>query len=323
MRLSSPRFAYLKLIYKILFCRIDLVASSENLELAVKTDSRRIAPFLKTVTFVAPTDNWALTLEGFREVCLAQAIQRYANDYDVHGGVTSNVQELDGHQKLIKQHWNGKRNTPLSKDQIRAGFEHYRGQALAAKDLLGSEQLRTTWIGVLQTLANVHNVCFATPEHDTSGGSDVLTYPHFAGNPYSYNGTNSEESCSTVIAPVGDALVAAGVACLAEANVEIHELEVACAMTGNIGWETLAGWKDLNLSQIWKFEIRPQVQSFKGNLDIPKGKESIAAWAAIALAAVMRKCGHKLEESSPDSNVSRGMTRRRSCRLTSIRIPES
>lgn len=273
MRLSSPRFAYLKSSYKILFRRINLVASSKHLELAAKTNFSRIVPFVKTVTFVAPTDTWAVALEGFREVTLAQAIQRYANEYDVREGMASNIQELDGYQKVIEQHWNGKRNTPLSKDQIRAGFEHYRGQALAAEDLLGSEQLRTTWIDVLQTLADVHNVCFATPEHDTSGASNVLTYPHFAGNPYSYNGTNSEDSCSTVIAPVGDALVAAGVACLAEANVEIHELEVACAMTGNIGWETLAGWKDLNLSQMWKFEIRPQVQSFKGNPDIPKSKE--------------------------------------------------
>lgn len=102
LRLSSLRFAYLKTIYKILFRRIDLVASSEHLEHVVKTDFSRIAPFLKTVTFVAPTDTWALTLEDFREVILAQAIQKYADDHNVGGGMTSNACESDGHRKSIE-----------------------------------------------------------------------------------------------------------------------------------------------------------------------------------------------------------------------------
>jgi len=173
---------------------------------------------------------------------------------------------------------------------------------------------------VLQTLANVRNVCFATPKYEKSRGSQVQDHLDYAVRPHDYNGTHPDESCRRVIAPVGDALFAAGIACLAEANVKTHDLEVACAMTGEIGWETLAGWEDLDLSQMRKFKFQPKVQSFKEVLDIPKGKNSIAAWAAIALAAVIKKCGNKLEESSYDRRLSHAMAWRRSYRLTSVEI---
>lgn len=300
LRLSSLRFAYLNSIYKILFRKIDLVASSEHLEHVAKTDFSRIAPFLKTVTFVAPTNTWALTLEGFREVILAQAIQRYADDHDIWGGMNSNAHEPDGHQEFIEQHWNGKGKTPLSKDQIRAGFEQYRGQAQAAKDLLCGEEFRATWTSVLQTLANVHSVCFATPKYEQSRGSHVVKYGDYIVRSPPHNRTHPDESCRRVIAPVGDALFAAGIACLAEADVRVRDMKVSCAMTGEVGWETLAGWEDLDLSQMWRFEFHPKVQSFRDDLEITEGENATAAWAATAVATVLKKCGNELEEFSYD-----------------------
>jgi len=300
LRLSSLRFAYLNLIYRILFRKIDLVASSEHLEHVAETDFSHIAPFLKTVTFVAPTDSWALTLEGFREVIPAQAIQRYAADHEIRGGMKFNTYELEGHQKFIEQHWNGKGITPLSKDRIRAGSEQYRRQALAARNLLCGEELRATWTSVLRKLANVHNVCFVTPRYEKPEGSRLPNSSDYIVRSHHRDRTHPDESCRIVIAPVGDALFAAGIACLAEANAKVQDLEVACAMTGEVEWETLAGWEDLDLSQMWRFKFQPKVQSFGEDLDLLEGENAITAWAAIAVAAVLKKCRENLEEFSYD-----------------------
>lgn len=89
-------------------------------------------------------------------------------------------------------------------------------------------------------------------------------------------------------------------------------------MTGEIGWETLVGWEDLDLSQMWRFEFGPKVQSVNEDLNLPEDKNSMAARAIIALAAVRKKCGNKLEESSFDSKLSNAGVRRRRYRLTSV-----
>lgn len=144
---------------------------------------------------------------------LGQAIQRNADDHNVDGGMTSNAYEADGHRKSIAQHWNGKGKSPLSKDQNRAGFEQFRGPTLAAKDLLCGGELTANWTSLLQTLANVHKVCFTSPRYEKSGGSHALTYLDCAVR--NYDRLHPDELCRRVIATLGDASFAAGLACLA------------------------------------------------------------------------------------------------------------
>lgn len=289
LRLSSPRFAYLDLIRKILFDGIQFVATPEHLEHLARADISQIAPFVKTITFVAPPKCWPLTFEGFREMVLAQAIQKYASDPHNWNGMGSYASYNDGHQRFIKQQWNGK--FPLPNDQIRVGFEKYHDDALAAKDVLFGEELRATWTNALRTLPNVHNLRFTSPEYDEFGHSHLPVQPDCVIRPHRHDQSHRHETCWRVAAPVGDALFAVGIACLAEANVKGQSLDVACAMTGQFGWETLSGWEKLDLSHVQTFTFQPQVQSTDEDLG-----DLIAERAADTVAVVLKKCGGSLEK---------------------------
>ena len=301
MRLSSPRFAHLDLIGKTLFSGIQLVATPERLDHLAQTDISQIAPFVKTVTFVAPLECWTLTFEGFREIVLAQAIQKHASENQIWNGGSSYAYEDDGHQQFIEQHWGGK--YPLSDDQIRVGFEKYRVDALAAKNALLRDELKAAWTSTLRALPNVHSVRFLSVDYDESGGSHLPVQPDCIVRPHHHDQTHKDETCRRVAAPVGDALFAAGIACLTDANVKVQSLDIACAMTGQFEWDTLPGWGELNLSQMQRFTFQPKVQSLGEDLDVlPRNESVVAESAADAVAAVLNKCADTLEEFRYDNS---------------------
>lgn len=296
LRLSSPRFAHLDLILKTLFGGLQLVATPERLEHLLQTDISQIAPFVQTVTFVAPPQCWTLTFEGFREVIIAQAIQKHASDHQIWDGDGSYAYEDDGHRKFIERHWNGK--FPLSHDQIRVGFEEYHDDALAAQDVLLGNELRSAWTSTLQSLPHVHNLRFMSVAYNGRGGSHLPVQPDCIVRPHRHDQIHRDETCRRVAAPAGDALFAAGITCLADANVKVDTLAVACAMTGLFEWDTLPGWEKLNLSQMHTFTFQPRVQSIGEDLDVSGGRSEtdVAERAADAVAAVLDKCGNSLEK---------------------------
>lgn len=49
---------------------------------------------------------------------------------------------------------------------------------------------------------------------------------------------------------VGDAVFAAGTACLSEAGIQVEALKIECVMTSAFGWDELSGWKSLNLTSM-------------------------------------------------------------------------
>ena len=256
---------------------------------------------MKTVTFVAPPKCWTLTSEGFREVVLAQAIQKHACENQIWDGDGSYAFEDDGHRKFIEWHWNGK--FPLSDDQIRVGFEKYRDDALAAKDLLLGDELRAAWTSTLRALPNVHNLRFMSVDYDERGGSHLPVQPGCIVRPHHHDRSHRDETCRRVAAPVGDALFSAGIACLADANVKVQSLDVACAMTSPFGWDNLPGWEKLNLSQMQTFTFQPQVQSIGEDFNIfGRSEDVIAERAADAVAAVLKKCGNSLEKFRYDNS---------------------
>lgn len=285
---------YLDLIRKILFDGIQFVATPEHLERLARADISQIAPFVKTITFVAAPKCWPLTFEGFREVVLAQAIQKYESDpQNWNGWDSSYASDRAGHQKLIKRQWNGK--FPLPDDQIRVGFEKYHDDALAAKGVLLGEELRTTWTDALRALQNVHNLRFTSPEYDEFDHLHLPVQPDCVIRPHHHDQSHRREKCRRVAAPVGDALFAAGIACLADANVKGQVLDVACAMTGQFWWKTLPGWEKLDLGQVQTFTFQPEVRSIGEDLYIFEGLGAIAERAADAVAVVLKKCGGSLE----------------------------
>ncbi|KAK3699111.1 hypothetical protein LTR37_016585 [Vermiconidia calcicola] len=128
--------------------KVRLVATREHLDtLAAVDNTKRIAPFVRSLTFVAPPNSWTLTPEGFKEIIITQVIQKYAADHAISTGMSSFTHEENGHQKFIDEHWGGK--PPFSEEHIRQGFERYHEEALKSKDLLMGEGLKAAWTRIL------------------------------------------------------------------------------------------------------------------------------------------------------------------------------
>lgn len=302
MRLSSPRFAYLKKIRKTLFRGFQLVATPGHLEHFVRTDILQIAPYIEKITFVAPSHGWTLSLNRFKEVLLAQAIQRYTSDNDIWYGTGSCAYEPDGHWRFVQQYWNG--NHPFSDETLFIEWQKYHQEALAIRELLLGRTLKTVWTKVLNTLPKVRKFRFRTIDYEQSGGDHLPVHPDYLIRPHHHDSVHRDEVCRKVAAPLGDAVFAAGVACLAEAKTCIHRLDVACVMTGSFAWPNLPGWKDLDLSRLRKFKFRPQTRSIGEGLDPYYDiDEELAERAGDAVAAVLRKCKNSLEEFDYDDGT--------------------
>ena len=286
MRLSSPRFAYLPLLQKTLFSTVQLVPTPDHLENLARADISRLTSFANTINFVAPAKNWTITLEGFREVVIAQAIQKHAWD-----SPNRPIFSTCSFQAYIKRHWNGK--FPVSDDQIRVGFEKYHAEALAIRDLLLGGELETAWISALQVLQNVRHLRFVSARHVERDGEHLPAAPDCIIRPHDHGDDHPYESCDRAATAMGDAVFAAGIGCVAKADLKAQILEVRCFMTGDFGWESLSSWQRLDLSQLQEFRFGPRMES-----ELPdywKQSEVIADRATDAVAAVLRKCKGSLE----------------------------
>ncbi|KAI9698141.1 MAG: hypothetical protein M1836_004143 [Candelina mexicana] len=279
-------------VSETLFGGIRLLATSEHLEHLAQVDINRISPFVDTVTFAVPFSSWSLTFEKFREVIVSQAIQKYQ---DVHRPPNPKFKSSNNHKHFIEQHWNGE--FPLSDDKIRAGFEDYQDQAQAMKYFLLDERLREAWAGALRALRDVHKFCFTTVDCEKTGSSHLPVQPDCIVRPHRHDMflSHKRDVCRRAAAPVGDALFAAGVACLAKANVTIHKFNVVCEMTGQFGWQALPGWGELDLSQLPSFTFQPKVQMMPYSRNYPGDQLETADRAADAVAAVLRKSKDSLE----------------------------
>ena len=268
------------------------MATTEHVEHLERANISQVAPFVNEVTFVAPPNSWNFTYDGFKEVVVAQAIQKYANDHlnRYHNYCSEN----DGHREFIEKHWNGK--FPLSDEKIRGGFDRYHDDALVAKGFLQGEDLRVAWTKALRALPCGLQLRFMTFGYDESSSTHLPIEPDCIVRPHHHDGNHREETCERAAALIGDALFAAAVAGLAEAGVKARTLDVTCAMTGQFQWETLPGWGTCDFSRVQSFKFQPQVQEIPGNPSRYGQVETlITKRAADATAAVLKKCKDSLE----------------------------
>lgn len=267
------------------------MATPEHIDHLVRTDISRISTWVKTVTLVAPPESWALTFEGFREVIVDQAVRKHASDHGIFNGSNYHRGE-EANQRYIERYWEGK--FPIPDDQIRPGFDKYHKDALAAKELLCGNKLGSAWANALRPLQAVYTLRFksyepVTYEDPLRVQPDSVARCHHHDKKYQFNARGQ------IAAPVGDALFAAGVVCLADANLKPKQLDVDCNMTGLFGWGTLPKWEDLDLSQIQIFNFQPELQ-LDEYLDAIGGEDTAAERAAEAIAAVLKKCKNNLQK---------------------------
>ena len=295
LRLVHPRFAYLNLVQKTFFARIQLVATTEHLEHLEQADISHIAPFVKKVAFIAPPNSCILTYEDFRELVVAQTIQKYGSDHQIQEYNSCSYNNYGGDRKYSEQHLNG--DFPLSDKQIRQKFDKYHKDGLVAKDLLQGEDLRAVWTTALRAIPNRLHLRFVTVKYDASRCSRMPVQQNCIVRPYYHDIENEDKTYMGVTAPLSDALFAAAIACLAKADVKARKLTVACAVTGHFQWEALPGWEACDFSQVQSFKFLPQASPISQDwIKLREGKDEIAERAADAIAAVLKKCNNSLEK---------------------------
>ncbi|KAL8753618.1 MAG: hypothetical protein Q9199_004922 [Rusavskia elegans] len=200
LRLSSPRFAYLKVIQKAVFLNIRFPTSVDHLARLEQIDINRIAPFVKTISFKAQT----------------------------HGSTQD-------------------------------------------KELLCSERLRAAWTRLLRALPVLEKAylwSYDSPESQSQPQSKE---------------TNLETSTP---AQMGDALIAAAVACLLSSGARIRKLQVCCEITGAQNWPSVPGWEGLDLSKLENVTYRPDPDCTANQVTT----ENAEAQAAANLCAMFHKC---------------------------------
>ena len=247
---------------------------------------------MKTLTFVAPLKSWTLPFEAFREVILVQAMQIHASVHNIWPNFWSHSDD-SGRQSFIEEHWDGK--FPLSDEQIRVGFEKYQVDALAVKDLLLGEELKVAWTSALRNLRNLHSLRFANVSCSDFFDQNRPVQPDCTIRPHHHDSAHREETCEKAAEAIGEALFTAGLACLAQAHVKPRSLDVACAMTGQFGCDTLLDLEKLDLTQLQTFEFRPRIHSGGNNLDAFGGTDAVAERAADFVAVILKKSRDSLE----------------------------
>lgn len=82
LRLSHPRFAYLKWVLETLFYSVQFDADPQHVERLARTDLSLIAPFVNKVILAAPAHSWTCTFEIFKALVQSQALPDSRYYYD-------------------------------------------------------------------------------------------------------------------------------------------------------------------------------------------------------------------------------------------------
>lgn len=116
------------------------------------------------------------------------------------------------------------------------------------------------WTKTLGALPSGLRLRFVSSQHDESRSTHLLIWLDCIVRPHRHDGRHQKEICERASAPIGDALFAAAIVCLAEARVKVRELNVMCTMTGQFQWEAPPGWGTCDLSRMQSFIFQPEIQ---------------------------------------------------------------
>ena len=281
----------------VLFAKIQLTPTLTHLESLENADISRFGPYVKKINFVTPLCSWTLGYDAFEEIVIAQAILKHASDLNPYPWerLYSSVGDCrQQRQEYIDKHLNGV--SPLSEKQIQAGFQTYRAEGEAANRFLHSDALRAAWTRVLQKLPRARSFHFSSPGWENGRGDHLPLQPDCVIRAHQHCCLHYSEPCARALAVVGDAVFAAGIACLSEAGIQVEALKIANIVTTSLGWEHLPGWESLNLTSMRKLEFEPQVGTRTDYLGCTEYKESsITQRIDKIIASVLKKCGSYLE----------------------------
>ena len=242
--------------------------------------------------FVEPPEYGIIDLENFKTTLLHKPIRRLAKHPWGHTWQTASYNvssEADKPQELRLEtrdsHPDG---------QVRNELKKNHEDAQAARDMLLGDDITAAWMTVLQGLPHVHTWRVATfskearyPVFDHYQRPDCMQPPGDHERKY---------QCHIYDEDLGDALFAAAIRSLSQANSRPREFIVDCVMTGDFGWETLPGWQHLDLSHLRSFHFQPVADFRNEDFNEIEWEGNITPRAADAIAAVLEGCKDSLQE---------------------------
>ena len=271
------------------------MATRDHLDHLKRADISQIAPFVKTVAFVTPPNSWDLKYDDFKEMVLAQELEKNGNNDPMPPEGYPTHHWYYGQDTIDADYWMKK--ISLTEEGIRNRFDKYHEGALDAKDVMQGEELKLAWTHALRTLPDNVGLRFVTSKHDENKYLYLRIQPDWKRRPLQHVKHRLMLICEEAFGAVGDALFAAAIASIAEAGLKPRKLNIKCPMTGQFQWEALPDWERCDLSQVQSFKFQPQAaEDFDELFRVGAIGCLISKRASHAIAAVLKKCSESLKE---------------------------
>ncbi|KAF2431818.1 hypothetical protein EJ08DRAFT_648517, partial [Tothia fuscella] len=245
LRLSTARFAYLKLLNKTLFSRVKLVATQEHVECIWKADANRIAPFARRVTFLPPPISWALTIVDFQKAVDAQAAAKGQDETSWSNVTPSSAEEGQGSMQIT--------------DENQEKYGEYHTRALEFELFMEGPDLLKAWTHALKALSGIHTVRFKCLEQVSRSSWGDMVDRHSETRLYHEDPHLKETEYQRLAAPVGKLVFENGVAALAGAGNTIRQLDIHHASLGSLDVKSILNWEKLDLTQMHTLIFRPYI----------------------------------------------------------------
>ena len=252
-----------------------------------------VAPFVRRVTFKVLNKSWTLGPDLFRKILLSQAIQRHCRDNQTSDGDGSKLDEIDGLQKFVQEHFDGRE--PLEAELIDSAYEKYHNDARAQGTLLQDSDIDQVWAGVLGQLSNALAIRFDAEKLDDNGPDYLTEATQYHIMPHHHGVAHEESECRKQYAPDGDWLFIVGVAALVKAQTKVTKLTVRCMMTSKLVYTWLDKWDQLDFGSLQRFDFNPMVHLIGESLYDYGFSRDPNVLAMDASSAVLEKCRSSLE----------------------------
>ena len=242
----------------MLFKRIHLHATVEDLVRLEQVNGASFGPFVKAVYFFASPYSIDLEMEQYEKLLLKQSFyleDKFGYILACCGGTDTDDDSF--FQERVEAHmseeWGG--CPPQSDEKIRQGYDAYIECARRDNDLVCSGNLLSVWISALESFKNATHFYLRPPTTRSRGlnryDPQVLLT--------TYLPTQKSEFFDQVLAVTGDLLFKVVIKCLSSTKNRIKTLEITCPLEETFGEErTDPGWDQLSLEHVERLSFGPR-----------------------------------------------------------------
>lgn len=223
-----------------------------------------------------------MTYELFREITLPAKLQKLVFDKNgsSHDLERLEIQELVDRYEI--QDW------PPADDTTQ--YDSYMLQARKRQELYDSGRLRSVWTQALGKLPEV--LVFRLSSWDFSAAHEFGHGAPELGGPHSHrHKEHPEAKCRTLQEPVGEAMLGAAFAAMADARSNVQKLDLHCVTDGTFSWADDGTLDSLNLSRLHTLLFKPCGAEIGEEFDWSEQKvNEVEQRCGLAVTQLLKKC---------------------------------